>query len=280
LLHRTPIRYPPDAIQAKAGGLVVVELTLDSEGIVSDARIISGPQEFRRVVLESALQWHYLRDESTGATVQATIEFRPPEPMAPLGGAGRLNYRLGGPESAIESIDVSSLPEPLQTMVRAKLAPFLGQPLTSELMTKLMEAAREVDRHLTVAPRTMSDKTATVAVLLPGSQPASPAAQAGFPPSGEPRIPVGGGVQAAKLIQSSPPEYPPLALQARIQGTVRFNALIGKDGHVLNLQLISGHPLLVPAAQEAAKKYVYQPTLLNGQPVEVITQIDVNFILP
>ena len=89
-----------------------------------------------------------------------------------------------------------------------------------------------------------------------------------------------GNTQAAKLIQSGPPEYPPLALQARIQGTVRFTAVIGKDGHVANLQLVSGHPLLVPAALAAAKSYVYQPTLLNGQPVEVVTQIDVNFTLP
>jgi protein TonB len=73
--------------------------------------------------------------------------------------------------------------------------------------------------------------------------------------------------------------YPPLARQARISGVVRFNAVIGTDGKVQNLTLVQGHPLLVPAAQEAVKGYVYQPTLLNGQPVEVVTQIDVNFTL-
>ena len=75
------------------------------------------------------------------------------------------------------------------------------------------------------------------------------------------------------------PTYPPLAKQARIQGTVRFTAIIGKDGTIQNLQLVSGHPLLVPAAQDAVKQWVYKPTLLNGEPVEVITQIDVNFTL-
>ncbi len=89
-----------------------------------------------------------------------------------------------------------------------------------------------------------------------------------------------GNLQVPKLIESSQPEYPPLARQARIQGTVRFTAVIGTDGHVVDLRLVSGHPLLVPAAQEAAKQYVYQPTLLNGVPVEVVTQIDVNFTLP
>jgi protein TonB len=73
--------------------------------------------------------------------------------------------------------------------------------------------------------------------------------------------------------------YPPEARQARIQGLVRFDVLIGPDGHVTNLTLVSGHPLLVPAAQEVVKDWVYKPTLLNGQPVEVQTQIDVNFTL-
>ena len=93
------------------------------------------------------------------------------------------------------------------------------------------------------------------------------------------RIRVGGNVQAAKLIRQPKPSYPPLAKQARIQGTVRFNAIIGKDGTIQNLTLVSGHPLLVPSATEAVKQWVYQPTLLNGEPVEVVTQIDVNFTL-
>lgn len=93
------------------------------------------------------------------------------------------------------------------------------------------------------------------------------------------RIRVGGNVQQANLIRKVTPNYPPLAKQARIQGTVRFTAIIGKDGSIQNLQLVSGHPLLVPAAQDAVKQWLYRPTLLNGEPVEVITQIDVNFTL-
>lgn len=93
------------------------------------------------------------------------------------------------------------------------------------------------------------------------------------------RIRVGGNVQSAKLVRQPKPVYPPLAKQARIQGTVKFTAVIGKDGTIQNLQLVSGHPLLVQSAQEAVKQWVYQPTLLNGDAVEVITQIDVNFTL-
>jgi protein TonB len=93
------------------------------------------------------------------------------------------------------------------------------------------------------------------------------------------RIRVGGNVQQAMLIKQPRPVYPPLAKQARIQGTVRFNALIGKDGTIQNLQVVSGHPLLVPAARDAVVQWVYKPTLLNGEPVEVATTIDVNFTL-
>jgi protein TonB len=93
------------------------------------------------------------------------------------------------------------------------------------------------------------------------------------------RIRVGGNVQQAMLIRQPKPVYPPLAKQARIQGTVRLNAIIGRDGTIQNLQVASGHPLLVPSALEAVKQWVYKPTLLNGEPVEVITQIDVNFTL-
>jgi protein TonB len=93
------------------------------------------------------------------------------------------------------------------------------------------------------------------------------------------RIKVGGNVQAARLVNRPTPVYPPLARQARIQGTVRFNAIIGRDGRIDNLTLVSGHPLLVPAATAAVKQWQYQPTLLNGEPVEVVTVIDCIFTL-
>jgi len=93
------------------------------------------------------------------------------------------------------------------------------------------------------------------------------------------RIRVGGNVQQAKLLRQPRPVYPPLAKQARIQGVVKLNAIISRDGTIQNLTVISGHPLLVPSAMEAVKQWVYAPTLLNGEPVEVVTQIDVNFTL-
>lgn len=93
------------------------------------------------------------------------------------------------------------------------------------------------------------------------------------------RIRVGGNVQGAKLLRQPKPIYPPLARQARIQGTVKLQAFISRDGTIQQLQVISGHPLLIPNALDAVKQWVYKPTLLNGEPVEVVTVIDVNFTL-
>jgi protein TonB len=90
---------------------------------------------------------------------------------------------------------------------------------------------------------------------------------------------IGGNVIAASLIRAPKPVYPQLAKQARIQGIVKLSAIISTTGTVQNLEVISGHPLLVPAALEAVKQWVYKPTMLNGDPVEVITTIDVNFTL-
>ncbi len=112
-----------------------------------------------------------------------------------------------------------------------------------------------------------------VPTAAPPPPPPPPAAPKPVTPQ---RIRVGGNVQQAKLIRQPKPIYPPLAKQARISGVVRLNAIIGKDGTIQNLTVASGHPLLVPAAMEAVKQWVYQPTLLNGEPVEVVTQIDVN----
>jgi protein TonB len=87
------------------------------------------------------------------------------------------------------------------------------------------------------------------------------------------------GVVAAKALYQPKPVYPQLAIMARIQGTVVLQAIIGKDGTVQDLKVLSGHPLLVRAAIDAVKTWRYQATLLNDEPVDVLTEIDVNFML-
>ncbi len=81
------------------------------------------------------------------------------------------------------------------------------------------------------------------------------------------------------LIRRVQPLYPPLARSARIQGSVLLAAEISKDGTIKDLKLISGHPMLVPAALQAVSQWRYRPYILNGEAIEVETQITVNFIL-
>src|ERR1700690_2399857 len=93
------------------------------------------------------------------------------------------------------------------------------------------------------------------------------------------RVRVSQGVTQGLVIRRVQPMYPPLARQARIQGSVLLQAEISKDGTIENLRLISGHPMLAPAAIDAVRQWRYKPYFLNGEPVEVETQITVNFSL-
>lgn len=116
------------------------------------------------------------------------------------------------------------------------------------------------------------------AVLAPPPPPAVQARQE--PPAEAPaRIRVGGLVQAGRLVHGPLPVYPPLARQARIAGVVRLEGIVGKDGRIRELRVVSGHPLLVPAALAAVRTWIYQPAVLNGDAVEVIAPIDVWFQL-
>ena len=93
------------------------------------------------------------------------------------------------------------------------------------------------------------------------------------------RIRVGGNVQSAMIIRKTPPIYPQLAKSARVQGVVHLAAIIAKDGTIQELHSLGGPALLIQAAMDAVKTWVYRPTLLNGEPVQVETTIDVNFTL-
>ena len=124
---------------------------------------------------------------------------------------------------------------------------------------------------------------ASVLDALPAARPFAPTpppipvARTSQPPATLLRV--SGTVQSALLIFGPKPAYPPLAKATRVQGTVRLEATIGPDGAIRNLRMTSGPALLAGAALEAVARWRYRPTLLNGEPVEVMTQIDVNFTL-
>ena len=114
-------------------------------------------------------------------------------------------------------------------------------------------------------------------VTLPRFDPAPVTPSVIKPP--EAPVRVGGDVQSAKLIKQVVPRYPGPALQVRVSGTVHLLGIIAKDGTIQRLQVLSGHPLLRQAALDAVSQWIYRPTILNGQPVEVEAPIDVIFTL-
>ena len=87
------------------------------------------------------------------------------------------------------------------------------------------------------------------------------------------------GVAQANRTKAGAPQYPQLARDARVQGTILLDVVIDKGGKVTNIKVLSGPAMLRQAALEAVQQWEYRPTLLNGQPVEIITDIEVNFTL-
>ncbi len=270
LIHRAPVAYPDAARRNHVQGSVSVEMTIDGSGNVSDARILSGPDELRRAVLDSVLQWHY--EKGAGPTRQANITFEwhdaktgPPPPPPP----GFLSTGLAG--RTVKSIRTIGLSDQTRAAILAALPAHEGDVLTGDQIRNIQQAVHSVDEHLLVSGGTMASGEVTLDISAPNNT----AAQPGAPQ----RIKIGGAVQQAKLIKQPHPVYPPEAKEVRIQGVVHLSALIAKDGTIMKLEVLGGHPLLVPAALEAVRQWQYQTTLLNGEPVEVQTQIDVNFTL-
>ena len=303
LMHRMPVQYPVDLIGKGIQGTVIVQVKLAADGTVMDASVVSGPDELRKQVLRSVLDWHFSRSEG-GSTRQISINFQPPaleQVTAPKPVITRSIPDAGS--VVLRHIIVQGLSDSAQTELLAALPVHDGETLTRDAILKAIDAARAFDSHLMVTTRVdrltgeqdlliMAPGNAgtvvrsTDSALNPGTvttaiaPPPPPAPSTSQTPTPPKRVVIGANVQAAMLVYGPKPEYPPLAKQARISGTVQLHAIIGPDGFIESLQVIPpAHPLLAPAAVEAVKQWQYKPTLLNGAPVEVETTIDVSFML-
>ena len=154
-----------------------------------------------------------------------------------------------------------------------------GQKLVKNMpamVTDIMQASQALIQKHQPELQALAEKVAKEA-LANSPQTTSPAI---LPPTHRGQtVEVASGISQGLLVSQVPPMYPAVARAARVQGTVTLSAVIAKDGTVESLSLVSGHPLLVPAAMDAVKQWRYRPYMLNGQPVEVMTQINVNFQL-
>ena len=319
VLHRTGVNYPDAAQKGHVQGVVTAEVTLDSSGNVVDAHIVAGPTELRRAVIQSVLQWHFAMDSATLTRRVNINFTTPPAGTQPASVAGGvLGGVVGGvpggvveggrtivqvsPQARFEAfsnvkgtatpltiagktlagINVFGLSDQARNDLLARLPVHPGDILSEHSFEDVMKAVKEYDEHLTVGRNfTRTGDAVGFMIMAPGASMVASATTLAPPPT-DPnvkRITIGGNVQQAKLVSQPKPEYPALAKQARISGVVHLQAVIGVNGSVKNLQVISGHPLLIPPALEAVQQWTYQQTLLNGDPVEVLTQIDVNFTL-
>lgn len=268
LLHSVAPKYPQAAREKHIEGAVVLEVHIDAEGHVSDAKVLSGPEELRAAALEAILQWHYNPQSMTLPTVtQVTMNFKLPPEGAP---AVPPESYLEGKRVTLQNITVEGLTASARDELLQRLPVHQGDILDADGMRATLASALAFDEHLRVA------------LLLNPSDENSGSLRISLAPPGAPaaaKIRVGRNVQQAKLLSQVRPVYPPEAKAAGIEGLVRLEATLGKDGKVENLQVLSGDPVLAAAALDAVRQWQYQTTLLNGDPVEVVTEIDVNFTL-
>lgn len=328
LQHRSSVLYTESARLKKIEGTVMAQVKLSDTGTVTDAQVLSGPDELRNTVLRSILDWHFAR-EVGGTTRQVAVTFKAPATTA----SGPVTVMTQNGPVTVNGTTIPrkiALPagaanfEPViakfnfvdgvltddQKATLSSMAP-AGTRLSGDLQMRLVSALQQMDEHLFLSfPKTSEGAVVATVFVRPtptqglssqmvsversngvsggvpggvsggviggivGSAPA-----ASNQPKVEGPITIGGRVQSAKLQHSVDPIYPELAKAARIQGKVVLQALIGPDGGVQELSVISGHPMLQQAALQAVRQWIYQPTFLNGQPVSVSTTIEVNFTL-
>jgi TonB family protein len=265
VLHRTGVPYPSGAQHDGVQGTLSLQVKLDSSGAVSDAQVLSGPEELRKAALQSVLQWHFGR-EVAGSTRSIQITFEIPKSAAATA------LPAPPPEPVIQpgtvrSVQVLGISDQATTELLATLPIREGGQWTAETAAQVSHALKAFDEHLTIRQSSMSQypngSTQVDLVISAGVQ----------------SIKVGGNVQSAMLVSKTPPVYPADAKAAGIQGSVHLSAIIGMDGTVQSVTVLDGPPELTQAATDAVKQWVYKPTVLNGNPAQVQTTIDVSFVL-
>jgi TonB family protein len=306
LLYKREPEYTEEARKAKYQGSVLLYVEIDPSGKATNIRVQhSLGLGLDEKAIEAVKQWKFKPGTKDGSPVPVTanieVNFRlldnPVSPGVEAGvaeGVGGGVYRVGGGVTApivvqstwigrtLKGITVSGLSDQARADLLSQLPVHEGDTLSVESLLNVNRVARGFDEHLMAIPMPVGTNEVTLRIVVgtttvtTTTTPAAPADAGATPPA---RIRVGGNVQQTKLVSQPLPVYPPDAKQAGIQGVVKLNATIAKDGTIQHLEVISGHPLLIPAALDAVRQWVYKPTLLNGQPVEVVTEIDVNFTL-
>ena len=257
----------PLIAQARDGRLVITEHDKASRTMALDAGQLKIGHLTYQSTAESIEFDLEVNDRSGGVAKESILAVVPPANAAPQTSHEQI--------PAIRT-QVIPQPEPPKVQAPAVVESPQASPVKARAFVPPPTQPKSVQGAIIDAPPALANgPVAPVGVNLPAAlAPISP------PPPGAPQqVRVESTLQAANLIKKVVPVYPGLARSAGVEGVVRFTALIGKDGKIRNLKVISGPSPLVDAASDAVKRWVYRPTLLNGQPLEVITDINVTFTI-
>ena len=164
----------------------------------------------------------------------------------------------------------SSNPGPGVTTTRSVLPPLEVEVVAGDAHRTVRAGSNAVHVDLERAPSRQDLASVTSNVNQPASRVATPAAE---------RTSVSPDTASSMVIRSVQPEYPMLARQMRVQGSVILQALIGRDGMIQDLRVLSGPPILASAAQEAVRQWHFKPHYVGAQPVETRASITVNFMI-
>jgi TonB family protein len=317
LEHRVDPVYPPLAKLAGIEGNVVLDVTVDADGTVSNIKVESGHPLLVKAALEAVQQWKYATSPQLPATTTLTLQFRPSKDET--GGGviigvpaeeqkkgtdiyGTVSDASGARvPNAIVSLNCDSGAKKTVATNDAGEFSFTGLPPGRCEWKVFRDGFEAIQQKLVVSNGVLESQEGKADVLVLGTT--SPRLDIGLAPSsamqsmvvtakappqvlekrhtGAPkRIRVGGQVQETKLLSRVPPKYPESARTRGIEGTVLLEALISEAGVPLSLHVIeSPDPELSDAALAAVRQWRYQPTILNGQPIEVVTTITISFRL-
>lgn len=219
-------------------------------------------------------------------------------PLWHLEALPRIPLRAPSPfRNAVKLVDPTPAASSSQPSPRSN-APSLALPVRARLfspVSRQSDTAAPAEIDFTGLPPGASSGDAAAGPFIPGGIPGNGPGGSGAiivatprqepqpvkPPATKVTGPVrpGGNVRPPQLLREVKPAYPALARQARVQGTVRIEAIISREGIIRDARVVSGHPLLIAAALDAVRQWQYRPTSLNGEPVEVALALEVNFTL-
>jgi len=302
--------YPPLARQARIQGTVVLRLIISKTGDVAHLQLISGHPMLAPAVIEAVKQWKYQPYQVDGKPVDVATSVRlnfaltgksmvegvvgdtpGGVPLLPLVSNGSVVRRSEPVMRALRNQKIDPLYPPQAIDARIEGTVVLDAHINKD---GEVEAVTLISGHPILAPAAIEavkqwkyqpyllngapvEVETTVSVDFSLSRENPPDGTVSDTVSQ--RVRVASGIESGLLVRKVAPSYPVEAREQGIQGTVLLNAIIDEEGNISDLELISGDPTLAQAAIDAVKQWKYRPYLLNGNPVQVETHIQVNFTL-